>query len=302
MTKLFIRARQPMVRPGLTLIEVLVVIGILAVLIGLLIPAVQKVRSAATRMQSQNQMKQIVLAVHNFGSAHEGRLPAMNLNSPHPEDGAVLGAILEYIDKGEYVVRSTPPPVGSTTPRDVLYRVRLFMSPADPSFAFYPDDSFTEEGNCSYAVNMQAFGGFPHLAQTFPDGTSNTIALAEHYARCSTRDLFSFNMAGVGRYSGAQPPPFPVTRRGTFADRELGDVIPVTSGIPPVSSGSVRGKTFQVAPHPRDCDGSLPQTPHTGGMLTAFVDGSVRTVGGAVAPSVFWATVTPAGGEVTSPD
>ncbi|HEY2783511.1 MAG TPA: H-X9-DG-CTERM domain-containing protein [Fimbriiglobus sp.] len=67
-----------------------------------------------------------------------------------------------------------------------------------------------------------------------------------------------------------------------------------------MTHGSIPGVTFQVRPLPsaENCDPSLAQTPHVGGMLAAMADGSVRTVRPSVTPEVYWAAVTPAGGEV----
>jgi prepilin-type N-terminal cleavage/methylation domain-containing protein len=287
-------------RSGFTLLELLVVIAIVTVLIGLIIPAVQKARAAAVRVKSMNQMKPINLALQNFGTAHTGRLPAQNLNSRFPNDGAVFVALLDYVDPGQMI---TAPRSGGTGGTKVV-GVRLYMSPADPSLDYYSGDpSRDQEGNCSYAINMQVFGGLPNLNRTFRDGTSNTIVLAEHYARCANRDLFMYDFAGVVQIiGGPRPANSVIPRRATFADKELGDVVPVTSGSPPVSVGSVPEKTFQVAPRPPDCDSSIPQTPHVGGMLVGLADGSVRTIAGSVSPAVFWPAVTPAGGEIFSPD
>jgi len=97
-------------RPGFTLIELLVVIAIIAILIGLLLPAVQKVREAAARLQCSNNLHQIVLAAHNYQSANSKLPPGQDAQGV-----GVLVFLLPYVEQ------------------DAVFRNFSF----DPSFAFY---------------------------------------------------------------------------------------------------------------------------------------------------------------------
>jgi prepilin-type N-terminal cleavage/methylation domain-containing protein len=284
-------------RKGFTLIEMLVVIGIVAVLIGLLLPAVQKVREAAARMASTNKLKQIITATHNFAATREGRLPTIDgsAGGPNPKH-ALWVALLPYIEQDALYRRFQDAEWGFTD--DNLVTVMAYISPADPTF---PSEQSARIASISYAANAQVFYGGPSLSATFGDGTSNTFAFAEHYADC-----------GNGHFAWPLILAYQGLHRATFADggpnvasyANCGDDFPITTGIPPVTTGP-RGRTFQVAPRGglgSDSDIAVPNTPHRGGMLTALADGSVRTLAPGMSESTYWGAVTPARGEILGGD
>jgi len=181
---------------GFTLIELLVVIAIIAILIGLLLPAVQKVREAAARMSCSNNLKQMGVAIHNYASANDSKMPFMlqyTLQEPRWEPFFFL--LLPYIEQQNIFNRAIGQGSGWGGNNHNAV-IKTYICPSDPS----PNAGLSPNSwaGASYAPNYYMFaeanpydpstGANQNQAQynigNIPDGTSNTVGIVERYAGC----------------------------------------------------------------------------------------------------------------------
>jgi type II secretory pathway pseudopilin PulG len=264
------------------LLEVLVVLAIIAVLIALILPAIQAARQAALRTDVSNRLKQLELAHQQLQDSQRSHFGDTN----HPAfrgGGVVFTLMLPYIEQ--------PNPF----PTSGGLFMKFYMSPADPSYSAFPEN----EGNCSFAVNALLYGG--GTIEEITDGASNTIAFSERYARCRLQGVI-WSLAESHCYNGVTQQAVlcgtSTNRRPNFADDTYVDVLPVTSGVPPTTTGSVPGLTFQSAPRPAACDGRVVQSSSASGLVVALADGSVRVLASSINPMIYWGAVTPNQGEV----
>jgi type II secretory pathway pseudopilin PulG len=249
-------------RGGFTLIDLIVTLGLFLFLLAIAVPFVFRFAGGRQRADSQNNLRQIVLAIHNYHDNH-GAFPPIAGKGNGQVHGSVLYHLLPYVEQ-DNIFRK-----GSVWEGDTIgQRIPIFVHPRDKTAP--PGNQF--EGwlaTTNYAASWLVLkNGGASLAR-IADGTSNTVVFVERYQVCN-----------------GQPTGWGYDKLYYWA---------------PMFAYYSTDK-FQHQPIAEECNPALPQSLSPAGINVAMGDGSVRIAGPAISPETWRALLTPNAGDVPGAD
>jgi prepilin-type N-terminal cleavage/methylation domain-containing protein len=294
---------RPYVRPAFTLVELLVVIAIIAVLVGLLLPAVQKVREAANRSQCQNNLKQLGLGALNCADTHGGELPPTYGHYPSTSAGKpkvnAMCFLLPFIEQQNlYNLIATAGNSGAWNGGSKVM-IKTFQCPSDLTIKAGAALGTSPESFASYGVNGMVFGtvitvpnsspptvkkwsenGGTFIPRDIPDGQSNTIFFVEKLASCinntTGRCAKLFDCGTHWAADGTQTDAPRIGYKGSATYSLSPNIIP----------------QFNVNNN-LNCFWYWPSSSHTGALIVGLGDGSVRNISQGISQVTFNIAMVP---------